>query len=504
MNVERGNRLAAEASLYLRQHAQNPVDWHPWGEEALERARREDKPIFLSIGYSSCHWCHVMEHEVFEDDGVAAVLNAKFVCIKVDREERPDIDAAYMDALQAMTGSGGWPMSLFLTPGLEPFYGGTYIPRDGFLQLIERIDLVFREKRDELQGSAAEVSAAVNRRPPGGQGEPPDAEALTAAARKALAGVDPAWGGFGGRQKFPTPPRWRFLLHHYRKTGDEDAARALRLTLDRMADGGIRDQIGGGFHRYAVEPTWLVPHFEIMLYDNAQLASLYLEASAALDEPRYRETALDVLDFLAREMRDPAGGFHASFDADSEGGEGRFYVWTPGEIEQIAGAADGPALAAVLGVTEEGNFEGRSIPTRRADIEDVARRFGRDPGELGGLFAEHREALRERRGRRSPPALDPKIVTAWNGLAIGAFAAAHAVTALRRGRRRVPVARAPRTGRASDPILVRRRFRRSGDHRRLRLLGGRVAGTASGRRRPAASGAGAGTAGDRPRGVPRR
>lgn len=422
-----GNRLKGEGSAYLRQHAHNPVDWYPWGDEALARARAEDRPIFLSIGYASCHWCHVMESEVFEDDEVAALLNARFVCVKVDREERPDLDATYMEAVQAMTGRGGWPMSVFLTPDLQPFFGGTYFPRDEFLELCDRIARAFAERRGDLAEQAARVAAHVAGRPATGGDAVPSLQAARDAATAALAGYDAEWGGFLQAQKFPTPLRWRFLLHHYRRTGDAEVAEAIRHTLEAMAGGGLRDQLGGGFHRYTVERTWLVPHFEIMLYDDAQLASLYLEAGAVFDDDRYRSVAADVLDFLLRDMSDPAGGFYASFDADSGGEEGSYYVWTPAEIDAVAGPEDGPVLARLLGMTPAGNFEGRTILTRRASAAEVAREFGRDEAEVASLFTTWREALRERRARRTPPRLDRKLVTAWNGLAISALARGGAV-----------------------------------------------------------------------------
>ena len=426
-NLNDGNRLRDEGSVYLRQHAHNPVDWYPWGEEAPARARAEDKPIFLSVGYASCHWCHVMEREVFEDAEVAALLNARFVCIKVDREERPDLDAAYMEAVQAMTGQGGWPLSAFLTPDLEPFFGGTYFPRDHFLDLCDRVARAYAERRGDLVEQAARVAAHVAARPETAEGDVPSLDALDAAARAALAGYDSEWGGFRAEQKFPTPPRWRFLLHHYRRTGDAELGAAIRHTLSAMASGGLRDHLGGGFHRYTVECSWLVPHFEIMLYDDAQLASLYLEAGAVFDDDGFRAVAADVLDFLLREMSDPDGGFFASFDADSGGEEGAYYVWTPEEIAEVAGPEDGPVLARLLGVTTGGNFEGRSILTRRTEPGEVARECGCDEAEVRALFARHREALRARRAERTPPGLDRKLVTAWNGLAISALARGGAV-----------------------------------------------------------------------------
>ncbi|MDO9695707.1 MAG: thioredoxin domain-containing protein [Candidatus Latescibacteria bacterium] len=422
----RSNRLGGEASVYLRQHAGNPIHWQPWDRDALARARDHDLPIFLSIGYSSCHWCHVMAHEVFEDAEVAALLNERFVCIKVDREERPDLDEAYMAAVTAQTGRGGWPLSVFLTSDLQPFHGATYVPRARFLELCHRVDEAYRSHRGELQVQAGQLAAAVAAAPVDGEGPPVAAETVEFIARQGLAHHDPEWGGFLQHQKFPTPLRWQFLLHHHRRTGDPQAAAALRRTLEAMATGGIRDHLGGGFHRYTVEETWLVPHFEIMLYDNAQLASLYLEAGAALEQPWYLGVARDVLDFLLAEMRDGEGGFCASFDADSGGQEGSYYVWTPQEILAAAGERDGPLLATLLGVAPGGNFDGRSILTRRVDAPHAAMRHGREPAEAAALFDRLRPRLREIRAARTAPALDRKIVTAWNGLALSALARASA------------------------------------------------------------------------------
>ena len=411
-----GNRLSGVGSLYLRQHGHNPIDWFPWGDEALDKSRAEDKPIFLSIGYSSCHWCHVMEHEVFEHDDVAAFVNEHFVCIKVDREERPDLDAVYMEAVQAMTGRGGWPMSVFLTPDLEPFWGGTYVPHDAFLELCGAVASHWSTARDDLAKQAADLAAHVKRVPHGDDGTAADLALVDGVAARALQSYDPEWGGFRQSQKFPTPLRWRFLLHQARRTGDERALKALRHTLQAMDSGGIHDHLGGAFHRYTTEPTWLVPHFEIMLYDNAQLADLYLEAGQVDGDGRFEQTGLGVLDFVLRAMKAPEGGFYASFDADSGGEEGSFYVWTPAEIAAVAGP-DGPALADLLGVTPGGNFEGASILTRRTD-ETVAPE----------LFERWREALYAVRSERTWPGLDRKIVTAWNGLTISALARALTVS----------------------------------------------------------------------------
>ncbi|MBK8167190.1 MAG: thioredoxin domain-containing protein [bacterium] len=422
-----GNRLRHEPSLYLRQHAHNPVDWWPWGPEALGEAAARACPIFLSIGYSSCHWCHVMEGEAFDDDDIATFLNRHFVCIKVDREERPDLDAVYMDAVQALTGHGGWPMSSFLTPEGRPFHGGTYFPAAHFRHLIEQVAALWRERPADLRAQADRVAAHVAELPdwarqPAG---PLDPAWLEAAAHHALDIADHEHGGFRQRQKFPTPVKWRFLVSRCRD-GDAELGPLVASTLAAIAGGGLRDHLGGGFFRYTVDAAWTVPHFEKMLYDNAQLASLFLEAGRTLDSVAYTEVARDTLAFLVREMRDPDGGLYASFDADSGGHEGSYYLWTPDEVLQVAGAADGPALCALLGITPEGNFEdsGSSVPSRRGSLEtgDGRPPAWADPDAAGGAFARQRAVLLAERARRTPPGLDRKVVTAWNGLAIAALA----------------------------------------------------------------------------------
>jgi uncharacterized protein YyaL (SSP411 family) len=417
-----GNHLKAERSLYLAQHAHNPIDWYPWAEEALERARNEDKPIFLSIGYASCHWCHVMERDVFESDDVALFMNEHFVCIKVDREERPDLDALYMDAVMALTGSGGWPMSVFLTPSLEPFHGGTTYTHDAFLVLARAIADAYVHRRDDVRGQAARLQEFITREPRLGQGGAVDQQRIEQAARGAIEDYDATWGGLGTSMKFPTPLTWTFLLHRYRRTGDERYGRMVRGTLDAMGSGGIHDHVAGGFHRYSVDRTWLVPHFEKMLYDNALLASLYTEAAIVFRDPRYEEIARSTLDFMIREMSDPGGGFFSSFDADSGGTEGAYYVWSPEEIVAVSGPDDGPPLAMLLGVTDRPSFGAGSIPTRRTAARDVAARFDREVDEVEKLLDTWIPELRAHRARRTPPRLDRKIITSWNGLAISAMA----------------------------------------------------------------------------------
>lgn len=433
---QEGNRLAGEPSLYLRQHAHNPIDWYPWGEEALARARQEDKPIFLSIGYSSCHWCHVMETEVFEHDDVAHFMNAHFVCIKVDREERPDLDAVYMEAVQMMTGRGGWPMSVFLTPDLKPFYGGTYFPRLQFLDLTARLQEIYRERRDEVEAQADRLTQGIAESPLAqiSEGTGLEGAMVTSAVDQARIIYDQTYSGFRQSQKFPTPVKWRFLLHEHRRRPDEQLGRMIVHSCQAMAQGGLYDHLGGGFHRYTVDERWTVPHFEKMLYDNGQLAGLMLEAGVVFGRADLTATGLDVLDFLLRDLRDPAGGIFASFDADSGGQEGSYYVWSRAEIAAVAGEADGPVLADLLGVSREGNFEhsGSSVLTRRADLARVAREHGRSEEEVAGLFDLYRAPLRLARDRRTPPGLDRKVVTAWNGLTIAALAQGYAVSGDRR------------------------------------------------------------------------
>ncbi|MBE0566025.1 MAG: thioredoxin domain-containing protein, partial [Krumholzibacteria bacterium] len=432
---EHGNHLKGEPSLYLRQHAHNPIDWYPWGDEALAAARAQDKPVFLSIGYSSCHWCHVMEHEVFEHDDVAVFMNRHFVSIKVDREERPDLDAVYMDAVQMLTGRGGWPMSVFLTPDLQPFYGGTYFPKPQFQQLAQRIVDVYRSQRGELEKQAAEMAREIARRGDLDPGGGDLARSLVAAAvAKAKEQHDATWHGFRQQQKFPTPVKWRWLLHEWRRHGDPELAEIITGTLDAMQAGGLQDHVGGGFHRYCTDPAWTVPHFEKMLYDNGQLAGLFLEAGAVMGREDWTATGLDVLDFLLREMRDPRGAFYASWDADSGGEEGTFYVWDRAQLAAAVGTADGPVLADLLGVSAEGNFEqtGSSVLTRRTDPAAVAAHHGRAEDEVRGLFARHRGTLRRVRAERTPPGLDRKIVASWNGLVLAALAQATALTGQRR------------------------------------------------------------------------
>ena len=427
-----GNHLIDEPSVYLQQHAHNPLDWYPWGEEALAKARDEDKPIFLSIGYSSCHWCHVMEHEVFEHIDVAEFMNEHFVCIKVDREERPDLDSVYMEAVQMITGRGGWPMSVFLTPDLKPFHGGTYFPKDHFMQLVVQIVTIYNEERDDLENQAGQIAARIAGASTfkATAGQPLDDDGLAAAVANGKESYDPVNAGFGQSQKFPTPVKWRFLLHEYRRRGDEELAEMIIATLEAMRGGGLYDHVGGGFHRYTVDVSWTVPHFEKMLYDNGQLAGLFLEAGVVFEREDFAATGIGVLDFLLSEMRDEEGGFYGSYDADSGGEEGTYYVWSRDDITAAVGETDGPALADILGITAQGNFEqsGKSVLTRRADLEKIAAERGLAVAELETLFDRHRDILRKVRSGRIPPGLDRKIVTSWNGLVLASLAQGYAVT----------------------------------------------------------------------------
>jgi uncharacterized protein YyaL (SSP411 family) len=433
------NRLAAESSPYLLQHQNNPVDWYPWGPEALKRSQAEQKPIFLSIGYSACHWCHVMEHESFENAEIAAAMNRDFVCVKVDREERPDLDQIYMSAVQAMTGRGGWPMSVFLTPDLQPFYGGTYWPpragrgMPGFDQILHAVAQAWRDKREHVHEQAKELtshlqSAQVS---PDAEGELTDALLHTAAAALERA-FDFQHGGFGRAPKFPHAMDLMLLLRVYRRWPREGILDMVRLTLDRMAAGGMYDQLGGGFARYSVDERWLVPHFEKMLYDNALQASAYVEGYQALGDERYATIARETLDYLLRDMCDKDGGFYSAEDADSEGEEGKFYVWTPEQIVAVLGEAAAKTFNYVYDVSDEGNFDGHNILNLPKTLAQAAKLLGRDEAGLAAELAESRAKLLAERSKRIRPGLDDKVLVAWNALAIEAFAKAGAALNERR------------------------------------------------------------------------
>jgi uncharacterized protein YyaL (SSP411 family) len=430
------NHLAHETSPYLRQHAHNPVDWYPWGEEALRRARELDRPIFLSVGYSACHWCHVMEHESFEDPDVGKILNDHFVSIKVDREERPDLDQIYMTAVQLLTQRGGWPMSVFLTPDLKPFYAGTYFPPDdryggqmpSFKRVLAAIIEAWRERRPALEDQAGQLAEQVRRasRLEPGTGGLSDS-LLRHAAGLLRRAFDPTYGGFGGAPKFPHAMDLRLLLRIWKRFGDDNALQMVQRTLDGMAMGGMYDQLGGGFHRYSTDRRWLVPHFEKMLYDNALLAGAYLEAFQGTAEPFYREVVEETLDYALREMTGPEGPFYSTQDADSEGVEGKFYVWSAAEIRHILGPELAEVFAAVYDVTDDGNWEGKNILNRARTYAQDARLLGIAEEDLRRKLTEARRKLYEVRGRRVWPARDEKVLTSWNGLMIAALAQAAAV-----------------------------------------------------------------------------
>ncbi len=431
------NRLAGETSPYLLQHATNPVDWYPWGPDALARAKLLDRPIFLSIGYAACHWCHVMERESFEHEPTARYLNDRFVSIKVDREERPDLDQVYMAAVQSMTGGGGWPMSVFLTPDGRPFYGGTYYPDEprhgmpSFHQVLEGVDRAWREQRAEVEAAGSRlVQGLVDQaRLEAGTDDATPALLETAAAG-IEASLDWANGGWGRAPKFPQPMTIEYLLRRHAATGDPRSLMVARRSLDAMADGGIRDQLGGGFHRYSTDARWLVPHFEQMLYDNAQLARVYVHAWALTGDPAYRAIATGTLDYMIRELTTDDGAFAASQDADTDGIEGLTFTWRAPEIREVLG--DAAALfAEAYGVTDEGNWEGVTILSRVSPDEELAQRHGLPDREVAARLADARARLLERRGARPQPARDDKALAAWNGLAIAALADASVALAAR-------------------------------------------------------------------------
>jgi len=444
------NRLASEKSPYLQQHAHNPVDWFPWGEEAFEKARREDKPIFLSVGYSTCHWCHVMERESFENEAIADLLNQHFVSIKVDREERPDIDSIYMTFVQATTGGGGWPMSVWLTPELKPFFGGTYFPPDdrggrpGFPSMLERISTAWREDRKAIESSADQVTRQLRQFTAVKADPSIEAEAslLDAAAQQIQASYDPQFGGFGGAPKFPRPVTLNFLLRSHVRTGDPESLQMSLTTLRKMAEGGMHDQLGGGFHRYSVDAFWHVPHFEKMLYDQALLVSAYLDAFQLTRDPFYADVARDILDYVLRDMTGPDGEFYSAEDADSprpghpeESVEGAFYVWTQAELDSALGEEDSAVFSYQYGVEPRGNapsdphgeFRNQNILIVRHTLEETAETFKTTPEVIHNQLLASRRRLLGLRGQRPRPRRDDKTLTAWNGLMISAFARAASI-----------------------------------------------------------------------------
>jgi uncharacterized protein YyaL (SSP411 family) len=436
------NRLAREKSPYLLQHAHNPVDWFAWNDEAFARARTENKPIFLSIGYSTCHWCHVMERESFEQETIGAFLNDHFVSIKVDREERPDVDKIYMTFVQSTTGSGGWPMSVFLTPDLKPFFGGTYFPPDArygrpsFLQLLQQISSLWQERRAELASSAEEIHARMELKlsNPTAEDLLLNTEVIRRAGSMFKEGYDPRHGGFGGAPKFPQPSIPSLVLRHAKRFNDDEAVKMVLHTCDKMAAGGIHDQLGGGFARYAVDAEWLVPHFEKMLYDNAQLVQLYLDAFlvsqteiSKLKSQTYDDTARDILDYVLRDMTHPGGGFYSAEDADSEGQEGKFYCWTKDELSKLLTVDEFNVAAKYFGITATGNFVDHSHPQPLQGLNVLSVFDSNVHEEDQPLLAFAKKKMCEVRAKRVRPHLDDKILASWNGLMLGAFARASAV-----------------------------------------------------------------------------
>ncbi len=418
------NRLILEDSPYLLQHAHNPVDWHPWNRETFEKARREDKPIFLSIGYSTCHWCHVMEVESFEDPEIAAILNRDFVPVKVDREQRPDVDATYMNAVQLLTGHGGWPLSAFLTPDGKLFFGGTYFPPAQFRGLLRQIAGAWKSRRRDVEAQAASVAEAVARLGDSGGGEAIDAVLADRAVADIVARFDPEHGGFGAAPKFPNEPWLMLLIDDLWRRYDPAVLQVVTVTLERMARGGIYDQIGGGFHRYSVDAAWQVPHFEKMLYNQAQLGRIYAHAAVLTNDAFFERVARQTFDYVLREMTAPGGGFYSATDADSEGEEGRFFLWTPAEIRAVLSAEDADLAIEAFGVTEKGNFEGRNVLHLPRPLPELARTVGMDEAGLLARLDRIRWRLYRVRARRVAPLRDDKIVTAWNGMMITALAEA--------------------------------------------------------------------------------
>ncbi|MEP7212705.1 MAG: thioredoxin domain-containing protein [Acidobacteriota bacterium] len=428
------NRLIDETSPYLQQHAHNPVDWYPWGDEAFAKATAEDKPVLVSIGYSACHWCHVMEHESFEDEATAKMMNDYFVNIKVDMEERPDVDQIYMSFVQLTTGRGGWPMNVFLTPDKLPFFGGTYFPpaarygMPSFQNVLLSIAEAYRERRDELLHSANDIVGEMRRisiAEAGTAGLTTDQ--LDAAFTNLARNFDAVNGGFGGAPKFPPAMTLEFLLRYHKRTGDENALNIVTQTAKKMAEGGIYDQLGGGFHRYSVDAVWLVPHFEKMLYDNAQLIRIYLHLWQITKDESFKRVAVETLEYVKREMLGPLGGFYSTQDADSEGVEGKFFVWTPDEIEAILGEDDSRLFSFVYDVSEEGNFEEKNILNISYTTEAAANALKMSTVDLERSLSDSRQKLFAEREKRIKPFRDEKVLTAWNGLMLAAFAEAGAV-----------------------------------------------------------------------------
>ncbi len=431
------NRLINETSPYLLQHAHNPVDWYPWGEEALEHAKKENKPILLSIGYSACHWCHVMERESFENEEIADIMNSLFVNIKVDREERPDLDEIYMNAVQIMTQHGGWPMTVFLTPDLKPFYGGTYYPptdsygRPGFPKVMHAVAEAFNEKNTQVLEQADQLTTQLSRMSHlvDPQEHELSEELMTKAFQDYRSRFDSHYGGFGNAPKFPPSMGLPFLLRYWHHSGNANALEMVELTLQKMARGGMYDQLGGGFHRYSTDEKWLVPHFEKMLYDNALLVVAYFESYQATQNIFYRDIATDTLDYVLREMYDEEnGGFYSTQDADSEGVEGKFFVWEPNDVEDVIGEENAKIFCEYYDITPHGNFEGENILHIQTPQDVFARKIGMDQQELENLLSTSRKKLFEEREKRIKPGLDDKILTSWNGIMIRGMAMGYQLT----------------------------------------------------------------------------
>ena len=468
------NRLINETSPYLLQHANNPVDWYPWGPEALERARREEKPILLSIGYSACHWCHVMERESFEDEAIAGLMNENFVNIKVDREERPDLDAVYMEAVQMLTGSGGWPMTVFLTSEGKPFYGGTYFPpadrmgMPGFPRLLMGVAASYQNNKGEVERVTGQLTQQMGR---SGHIEPGLApltvETLHQAYSFLASNFDYQNGGFGNAPKFPQPMTPEFLLRYHSHGYNPRALEMVEMTLEKMAYGGMYDQVGGGFHRYSTDAFWLVPHFEKMLYDNALLARLYLHAWQVTGRGLYRRICTETLDYVLREMTDPQGGFYSAQDADSEGEEGKFFIWTPDEIAAVLGPEEAQIFGDYYGVTARGNFEGSNILNVKQSPSSFAEARGMAQEQVQSVIDRGKEKLLEVRERRIHPLKDDKVLASWNGMMLRSFAEAGAAL----GRQDYLAAAGANAGFLLDEMMPAGRLLRTWREGEAKLLG---------------------------------
>ncbi|HEY5543550.1 MAG TPA: thioredoxin domain-containing protein [Candidatus Binatia bacterium] len=431
MEAKHTNRLSRETSPYLLQHAHNPVDWYPWGDEAFEKAKSENKPILLSIGYSACHWCHVMEHESFENEKIAALMNELFVNIKVDREERPDLDEIYMNAVQMLTGRGGWPMTMFLTPDRKPFYGGTYFPPEdrqgmpGFPRILMGVSQAYRERPEDVQKSVSQILTALQRMAESQETSKNLSPAVVAAGAENIArAYDSDNGGLGQAPKFPNAGVYELFLRHYSHSKNERFLEMVIHTLTKMGQGGIYDHLGGGFHRYSVDAKWLVPHFEKMLYDNAQLVRIYANAYTISREPLFKSIVEETVGYLFREMLDPKGGFYSTQDADSEGEEGKFFVWTAEEINRVIGESEGEIFCRMYDVGEPGNFEGKSILHPILTVDQAGKLFRKEPRDIEAIVARAKEKLFAEREKRVKPFRDEKIITAWNGLMLSGLAEA--------------------------------------------------------------------------------